>query len=121
MKTKKYVLITAAVLCVVFCIAVCTACGNNGTTTVTVPYVDENGVEYTLFKVTTGGKTEEYVKVTGYSGKKISAPPNNVVSVYVKSEVTIEGRVFRLRLRRIYGGRTARFGKENRRIRFRQL
>lgn len=94
MKTKKYVLITAAVLCVVFCVAVCTACGNNGTTTVTVPYVDENGVEYTLFKVTTGGKTEEYVKVTGYSGKKISAPPNNVVSVYVKSEVTIEGKVY---------------------------
>ncbi len=94
MKTKKYVIITATVLCVVLCAAVCTACGNNGATTIMVPYVDENGVEYTLFKVTTGGKTEEYVKVTGYSGKTVSAPPDNVVSVYVKDEVTIEDKVY---------------------------
>lgn len=94
MARKKSVLIIAAVMCIVLCACVCVACGSNAAVTVTVPYVDESGVEYTLFKVTKGGKTEEYVKVTGYSGKTVSAPPDNVVSVYVKDEITIEDKVY---------------------------
>lgn len=91
---KKKILIVLLALCLALGSTLLVACSGDGTTTVTVPYTDEAGVQYTLYKVTSSSGTEEYVKVTGYDGKTVSTPPDNVVSVYIPSEVTIEGTVY---------------------------
>lgn len=92
---KKKIAITLLVLCIALTtVFLTTACSGDTVTTETVPYTDENGVVYTLFKVTDGAKTDTYVKVTGYTGKTAGAPPANQVTVNILSEVEIEGTVY---------------------------
>jgi len=87
---KKKFAAAILILVLVCCALLLTACGGDGEKIETVDYTDENGVVYTLYKVT-GTNTENYVKVTGYTGKKVGLPPDNQVTVDILPRVTIEG------------------------------